>query len=421
MIADQLFGISSISTGLLLITLGAAPLAAQSVTYSAQNSIVDTDIRSGTTGSANGATTISLDGGNTVFQDTDWRQGLIRVDNLFGTGTNQIPAGATILGAFYQVKTGIGSSSSSEQSGNNIGMYRLTTGFTAASAVWSNSFGGNGVQVGSETNATAESVRYAGGTQGAVVNFDVTSSVAFWSAQANPNTANLGWLMTHESGTDGWTIYSSNNATAANRPVFSAYYTTNTGLQNLIWNATNTTGTLNTTAGNTPWLNPSSAAAPFRTGDTLVLSQDAASPVSITVDAAGAIPAATVVSHNSGTYTLSGGSISLGLTKSNAGTLVLNSANNFTTVALTGGVTELGAANALGTFGSVAMSGGGTLRVAATQAMNKDFSLDNSTIEVAASQTFTINGNTSGTGDSQQDWQRDADDHFGQQFIHGHR
>ncbi len=395
MIADQLFGISPLTAGLMIFSLGAAPLAAQTVTYSAQDSIVDTDIRSASATSANTATAIAIDGGASIFQDSSWRQGLVRVDNLFGAGANQIPAGATILGAFYQVRTGTGGN---DQSGNPIGMYRLTTGFTPATAVWSNSFGGDGVQVGIDTNATAESVRSAGGTQGAPVNFDVTSSVAFWSAQGDPNTENLGWLISHESGTDGWSYSSSNNATAANRPVFTAYYTTNTGLQNLIWNAANTTGTLDTTSGNTPWLDPLNVAAPFRTGDTILLSQDAASPVSITVDAAGVIPAATVVSHNSGTYTLSGGSINLGLTKSNAGTVVLNSANNFTSVALGGGVIESGAADALGTFGTVAMTGGGTLRVPTTQAASKDFDFSDGTIEVTGSEVFTLNGITSGTG-----------------------
>lgn len=394
LIADRVFGDTRVKAGFLLAALSTAPLAAQSITINGQGAILDTDIRSASIDPQIGALTVPIDGGASIFQDSDWRQGLVRIDNLFGSDTNQIPVGATVLGAFYQVRTGVGAN---DQSPNNIGMYQLTTGFNPATAVWSNSFGGDGVQIGSETFATPDSIRNAGRAQGTVVNFEITSSVANWAAEADPNAANLGWLITHEAGTDGWVFGSSNNATAANRPVFTAYYTTNTDLQDLVWNTSNTTGTLNTNAGNTPWLDPLSAAAAFRTGDTIVLSQDAASPVAITVDAAGATPAATVVSHNSGTYTLSGGSINLGLTKTNAGTLVLNSANNFTSVSLDGGVIESGAANALGTFGTISMNGG-TLRIPTTQASSKDFDFTNGSIEVAASQNFTLSGLTFGTG-----------------------
>jgi autotransporter-associated beta strand protein len=396
LIRDQLLGrwqtratVLATSTAALL---GSVTASAQTLTLSTG---LDTNIfitqTAGSPQIQNDSASVSLDGG------ADLRQALVKYDNLFGAGTNQIPIGATVLGAYYQVTTG---GTGDNKSGDPFGIYRINTTMPDfPTMAWYNSFGADGVQVGGEANGTPDSVRSGGASLSTIVNFDVTSSLQYWATQADPNAANQGWMLTQVTGTDGWTYVSSSGA-AANRPQLQVYYTTNTGLQNLTWNAATTSGTLDTVASNNAWSNPSSAPAAFRTGDTLSLSQDAASPVTITVanEAGGITPAATNVSHNSGTYTLTGGSINLTLNKTNAGTLVLASANNFNSVSLGGGVVELGANNALGSVGVATLSGGTILRPQTTQSTSKDFSFDNGTIEVANDLNFTLAGITYGSG-----------------------
>ncbi|MGC4003368.1 MAG: autotransporter-associated beta strand repeat-containing protein [Pirellulales bacterium] len=405
-IAETLFGnsLGKVGVAVGVAILGAASAPAETLTLTTG---IDTNIYSKQTAVQNTTATTTIDGGGSTFRDADFRQTLVRFDNLFGGGAGQIPIGATINSATYTVITGTGSN---DQSGDIIGIYRLLPNasdpnaqvFDPLTAQWANSFGGDGVQINTQANpetAAPDSTRNPGNVISSVVAFDVKSSMTFWGAADNPNYANKGWLVSATAGTNAWVYNSFDNTNAALRPVFTVDYTVDPTLKTVTWNSANATGALNTTTSNTIWLDPSNAAAAFRRGDTISLSQDAAAPVTIAVDAAGVSPNVTNVSHNAGTYTITGGPIASGtLNKSNAGTLVLSSTNNFSDVLLGGGVVQIGANNALGTFSKASLAGGVSLQAPVTQTTSKAFEFVDGTISVAASQKFTIGGNTSGGG-----------------------
>ena len=114
-----------------------------------------------------------------------------------------------------------------------------------------------------------------------------------------------------------------------------------------------------TTGGGNYWLDGATPAA-FSTNDRITFSQDGSA--TIDVPAPGVTAGSMTVSHASGTYTIGGaGAITSTFTKSNAGSLVLTSANSFTVPTITGGTVETQATNALGT-GAITISGGATLK-----------------------------------------------------------
>src|SRR5439155_1190779 len=114
----------------------------------------------------------------------------------------------------------------------------------------------------------------------------------------------------------------------------------------LTWNTSNVTGTWNTNTANKPWTDQTSSPSNFKSGDTANLATTS-SDIAITVDAAGVAPVMTNVSNGTNKYTLSGGSVSGQLNKTNAGTLVLGSANLWSVVNIEGGTVETQVNNAL--------------------------------------------------------------------------
>ncbi len=277
---------------------------------------------------------------------------------------------------------------------------------------WANSYGGNGIRFAAAGTAAAppipldsleaapaDSTAAGGGVQGNLVTFNVTPSLSTFSAAVDPALANLGWLITPVAGTDGWVFASANNATIANRPLLTVSFVP-AGGQNVTWVATNTTGTLDTVLTNTPWVNDSAVASAFKNGDTIKLSQNPASPVTITVDSpvGGIAPLATDVTHSSGSYTLTGGPLGSALNKSGAGTLVLSSANQFGAVALSDGILQTGNGNALGTAGTLTLSGTGILNPTSSQVTTKNFDLAGGTVQVDGTNVFESRGSTIGTG-----------------------
>ena len=115
-----------------------------------------------------------------------------------------------------------------------------------------------------------------------------------------------------------------------------------------------------TTGGGNYWLDSATPAA-FVTSDSITFSQDGTATIG--VPAPGVTAASVTVSHASGTYTIGGvGAVTSTFTKSHAGSLVLTSANAFATRAISGGSVETRADGALGTTGTLTLSGGATLK-----------------------------------------------------------
>jgi hypothetical protein len=133
-------------------------------------------------------------------------QGLVRFDDLFGTGAGQVPPGAAAVSAKLTFYTG---TTASDASLDRMSLYRLTTPFTDSST-WSSM--GAGVTVGSETLASPD-FAFKPRNNNIYVVFDVTPSIAAWQAGA----ANFGWAII-PSGTDGWRPASSEAASLNDRP-----------------------------------------------------------------------------------------------------------------------------------------------------------------------------------------------------------
>src|SRR5215203_1518040 len=107
--------------------------------------------------------------------------GLLRFDNLFGSGLGQIPLGSSITSATLQIFVNDATTATGV-----ITLHRMLVGWDEATATW-NTFGGNGVQVDdTEAMATADGTLPA--PQGNSTGFktiDVTAALQAWSAGAS--------------------------------------------------------------------------------------------------------------------------------------------------------------------------------------------------------------------------------------------
>jgi autotransporter-associated beta strand protein len=133
----------------------------------------------------------------------------------------------------------------------------------------------------------------------------------------------------------------------------------------VVWNLAHTVGGAPNgnfdLSGSNYWLDGAAPAA-FVNNDVAVFSQNPSGNVTINVPV-NVTPNATNVSHASGTYTIGGaGKIAGNLTKSNAGTLVLTSANDFALVTLAGGTIVTQAGLALGSANLNVDGTGGTVQ-----------------------------------------------------------
>ena len=145
------------------------------------------------------------------------RQGLLRFDNIIGTGTGQIPAGSTIQNATLTVNV-VNSSVAQMQ----MSLYRMLTDWDESLATW-NSFGSiGGVQASEmESVATADATLFDPNT--GLMTFDVTKSVTNWAAGQD----NFGWLI-ESAATDGWD-FETTEASQAGRPKLDVSFTAPAG------------------------------------------------------------------------------------------------------------------------------------------------------------------------------------------------
>ncbi|AMK25196.1 Ig-like domain-containing protein [Sphingobium sp. TKS] len=140
-------------------------------------------------------------------------QPLLKFGNVFGSGSGQIPIGATILSASLTLEVTDGSAS-----GGSIN--RMLVGWSSTST-W-NSLG-SGVQING-IEATSTGINVGSISKGSHA-FDVTESLAAWNAAASTsagqNAANFGWVF-KPTNIDSWDF---NSAQGAVKPVLSVTYT----------------------------------------------------------------------------------------------------------------------------------------------------------------------------------------------------
>ncbi|WP_284186858.1 cadherin domain-containing protein, partial [Zoogloea oryzae] len=146
------------------------------------------------------ATTVLVDDGSPQGQ------GLLRFDNLFGSGVGQIPFGATITSAslsFYVTN---------HDAADTVYLHRMFSAWTEAST-W-NSLD-SGIQTNNTEASTTATLSFSAGVSGWNTLTGLESTVQAWADGATNN----GWaFLTINPGADNWTFASSEYATVSLRP-----------------------------------------------------------------------------------------------------------------------------------------------------------------------------------------------------------
>jgi hypothetical protein len=139
--------------------------------------------------------------------DDQFEQGLLRFDDLIGCNDDQVPPGATVLGAWLTLTT----EGDFADSGTGASFYRMTTAWSATDT-WTSL--GDGLTIGVDTVPAAD-----GDTQGFVGakgtdTFDVAASVQAWADGED----NHGWALLHD-GNNRWEFRASDWEGVAERPL----------------------------------------------------------------------------------------------------------------------------------------------------------------------------------------------------------
>ena len=142
---------------------------------------------------------------------------LIRFDQLVGTGTGQIPPGATITSATLRVAQLADGSSSATAS-----LYRMLATWNA-SATWNGmATSGAGVQLDNVEALASADATISGLTTTGYRTFSGTGLTAALQYWVNGG-ANNGWLLWQNNSND-WTVRTSETSTLANRPLLTVTY-----------------------------------------------------------------------------------------------------------------------------------------------------------------------------------------------------
>lgn len=139
-------------------------------------------------------------------------QGLIRFDNLFGTGAGQIGAADTIVSAVLTLQV--------FDVGSGMTVHNLLTPWSQGTATW-NSLGNglqvDGVEVGTQVLASFGANNSSGNVPVGALTIDLTSSLQAVQAGTLPG---FGWaLLPFVAGTNGIDVHSSEAAELALRPL----------------------------------------------------------------------------------------------------------------------------------------------------------------------------------------------------------
>ncbi|MGE3843156.1 MAG: S8 family serine peptidase, partial [Vicinamibacterales bacterium] len=142
---------------------------------------------------------------------------LLRFDNLFGSGVNQIPTGATITSASLQVTLVPDGSAKGP-----AGLHRMLVTWNDTATWNSMTTSGAGIQRDNvEASAVADASITSTNTTGTRTfsGSNVTATVQAW-ASGQPN---YGWVLWHPDD-DGWTVRTAQDGTRANRPLLTVTY-----------------------------------------------------------------------------------------------------------------------------------------------------------------------------------------------------
>ncbi|MCA8961078.1 MAG: DNRLRE domain-containing protein [Planctomycetes bacterium] len=141
--------------------------------------------------------------------------GLLRFEDIVGSGPNQIPQGSTILSATLTLQVFNGSAPRGKT---------LTTTVHRMLQPWSETDTWNdwvdGIQADGSEATIASDNSFLGAASGPLV-IDVTSSIAEW---VRCGSSNYGWVFIGAGSNDGWLAYDSESATPADRPRLSVSF-----------------------------------------------------------------------------------------------------------------------------------------------------------------------------------------------------
>jgi len=175
----------------LVFQNGVSPETSYAGTADTEIRLSDPDADLGGDGSIN---VDGADGGGAVH-------GLIRFDDIFGTGPGQVAPDAPIATATLTLEI--------SNAGSTMHVHRMLIPWSESDN-W-NTFDGDGIQ-GDDVEATSDYLSTPSGT--GTMNVDVTAAVQAW--QADPSS-NHGWVIL-PTGTNGMDFYSSESGTVAIRP-----------------------------------------------------------------------------------------------------------------------------------------------------------------------------------------------------------
>jgi hypothetical protein len=156
-----------------------------------------------------------------VVDGSPLSQGLIRFDNIFGYGSQQIPPNATIYSAKLAILTGL-SGASGDSSSSTMSVHAMLIPWSETST-W-NSLA-NGVSADDIEAAASSDFAAIPNVLDAWVIFDVSDTIQGWANAREPAAANRGWAII-PGGTDGWRSASSEFATVADRPFLEVTFRT---------------------------------------------------------------------------------------------------------------------------------------------------------------------------------------------------
>ncbi|MDB6024548.1 MAG: hypothetical protein JWM68_771 [Verrucomicrobiales bacterium] len=168
-------------------------------------------------------TNVSMFSDWTASTNGDNDQLLFRFDNIIGNGINQIPAGATIQAAMFDV-----GSLASQANGDGGQIFALLQPWDATTTTWNtwnNGIQNNGVEAAVTPTALGGNSSLEPNIQGGYHSFDLTYDVQAW---VGGTRTNFGWaVLPWPNGGDGWGINSAESVDERDRPQLRVFYTPN--------------------------------------------------------------------------------------------------------------------------------------------------------------------------------------------------
>ncbi len=153
---------------------------------------------------SSGASSTAYGNATSVLVDDPGQHGLIRFDNIFGSGAGQIAYGSTITNASLSIYV------TGTDNLDTVAVHRMLAAWTETST-WNSLT--NGIQANNVEAATSITYTIDAGIGGWITITGLTSTVQAWSDGA----ANNGWALLGDS-VDNWTFHSSEFATVSLRP-----------------------------------------------------------------------------------------------------------------------------------------------------------------------------------------------------------